>query len=387
MRALALVLALLAAAPAVSNPWREAAQALPALLLQHYAYPERLPAELPPQGPLWEKRAAATANSRDLTRFAEDMLLLLADHHAIVGRARPDSWALVPAFADLWIELAGARLVVTDVRAGSPAAHAGASEGWELIAVDSVPAATAARRFWADLGIEDPNAEQTAFAARVLAAGRRDRPRRLTFHTGTQAATFTLPTLYADAPGREPVGVSRSGESLVIRLNDSLGDPATIASFDAAMARVRPGQPVILDLTDTPSGGNSVVARAIMGWFTQTPRAYQVHRAIAEERATGIPRQWVEQVLPRPGRYHAGPLSVRVGRWTGSMGEGMAIGLAAWGVAVVGRPMAGLRGAIQDIPAGPQGFFVKLPTERLMAVDGTPREAFMPQPERLGQGD
>ncbi|MGL6043072.1 MAG: S41 family peptidase, partial [Sandaracinobacteroides sp.] len=149
----------------------------------------------------------------------------------------------------------------------------------------------------------------------------------------------------------------------------------------------RPGEAIILDLQETPSGGNTTVARAIMGWFTDRPRAYQVHRAIAEERATGIPRQWIEQVLPRPGRFHSGPLSVRVGRWTGSMGEGIAIGLASWGSDVSGRPMAGLLGAVADIAAGPDGFILKLPTERLMAVDGTPRADFRPRPLRPGEGD
>ena len=35
------------------------------------------------------------------------------------------------------------------------------------------------------------------------------------------------------------------------------------------MASATPDQPVVIDLTDTPSGGNTVVARAIMGWFVR----------------------------------------------------------------------------------------------------------------------
>lgn len=92
----------------------------------------------------------------------------------------------------------------------------------------------------------------------------------------------------------------------------------------------------------------------------------------------GVPRQWVEQVLPRAGMRHSGPVVVRVGRWTGSMGEGLAVGLDALGARVEGGPMAGLLGAVYDHGLPNSGLVIKLPTERLYAVDGTPREAFRP---------
>jgi hypothetical protein len=146
------------------------------------------------------------------------------------------------------------------------------------------------------------------------------------------------------------------------------------------MAAARPGQTVVIDLTDTPSGGDTVVARAIMGWFVSAPTGYQIHNLPAEERETGVPRQWVEQVLPRPGKSHSGPVRVRVGRWTGSMGEGLAIGFAALGADVSGGPMAGLRGAVSDLTLPHSGLVLKLPTERLYTVGGVPREAFVPRP-------
>jgi C-terminal processing protease CtpA/Prc len=115
-----------------------------------------------------------------------------------------------------------------------------------------------------------------------------------------------------------------------------------------------------------------------MGWFVTRARSYQVHSLPAEERATGVPRQWVEQVLPRPGKFHPGSVTVLVGRWTGSMGEGLAIGFHAIGANVVGTRMAGLRGAVYDHPLSRTGLVLKLPTERLYSVDGTPREDFIP---------
>jgi carboxyl-terminal processing protease len=165
----------------------------------------------------------------------------------------------------------------------------------------------------------------------------------------------------------------------VIKTNNSLGDQATIAAFDKVMAALPRAAPVVVDLTDTPSGGNTSVARAIMGWFVDRPRSYQLHQLPAEQRETTIARQWIEQVLPRPGKHHATLPLVRVGRWTGSMGEGIAVGFAAFGARVEGSRMAQLKGAVYDFALPSSGLVVKLPAERLYTVSGQPREAFVPE--------
>jgi len=192
--------------------------------------------------------------------------------------------------------------------------------------------------------------------------------------------TVVLPNLYQiEKPDRPPLSSVESDRKLIIRFHDSLGDAATIEAFDLTMARARPQQQIVLDLTDTPSGGNTTVARAILGWFVDRPRSYQIHSLPAEQRESGVARQWVEQVLPRSGKHHAGQVRVRVGRWTGSMGEGLAIGFDEIGVRVEGDPMAGLLGAIYDHQLPHSGALIKLPTERLNAVDGTPRDKFVPR--------
>jgi carboxyl-terminal processing protease len=332
--------------------------------------------------PALRAEAEAVGDRRALLRYAEHAVTALADHHAITGGSFNDSWGLVPSYSDLWIEPEGDVWRITAVRDGSPAAGADVRPGDRLVAIGETSTATAVAAFWSELGLE-PAGDRAGFAARVLAAGRRDRPRDLTIRDASGIERrLSLPNLYVAGPGlRPPVSMHQAGSALVIRFNDSLGDSATVAAFDAAMATARPGQPIVLDLTDTASGGNTVIARAVMGWFVDAPTAYQIHNLPAEERETGVPRQWIEQVLPRPGKRHRGPVTVRVGRWTGSMGEGLAIGLDALGAAVVGDPMAGLLGAIYDHRLANSGMVIKLPTERLYAVDGTPREAFRPRAE------
>lgn len=379
-----LSVALLAASAAYAaepSALRQDARALEVLVNQKYAYLERLPNGRFELTDKLRAEAEEVDTRRELVRYAERGLALLADHHAITGASLSDSWAVFPSYGDLWVERQGPGYVIDAVREGSPAQQAGVRPGDHLLAIDGVPTDRAVQAYWTDLGTGG-GAERDGYAARVLAAGRRDRPRRLTVGKPLeQRRELSLPNLYSlESVDRAPLSAREQGRDLLIEIHDSLGEDATIAAFDRALESARPGQRIILDLTDTPSGGNTTVARAMLGWFVTKPRFYQVHRLPAEERETGIPRQWVEQVLPRPGKYRSGPVTVRVGRWTGSMGEGLAIGLGAIGARVEGMPMAGLLGAIYDHKLPESGIVLKLPTERLFAVDGTPREKFVPRP-------
>jgi carboxyl-terminal processing protease len=355
------------------------ARSIEALVNKNYAYLERFPGERMPMNAKLRAEAEKVTTARELTRFSERALTLLADHHAITGSSLKDSWAVVPSYSDLWVQRHGTDFVIEQVREGSLAEKAGILAGDRLTAVSGVPVVQAVADFWADVGTTG-GSDRDGYAARVLAAGRRDRERQLTIRRGTSERSFALPNLYAARRGeRSPLSVVQGPHDLTIRFNDSLGSNATIAAFDQAMAGAKPGERIILDLRDTPSGGNTTVARAIMGWFVTKPSSYQVHRLPAEERDTGIPRQWIEQVLPRTGKHHAGPATVLVGRWTGSMGEGLAIGFDALGARVEGTAMSRLLGAVYDYNLERSGQTVKLPTERLYSVSGVPRERFMPR--------
>jgi carboxyl-terminal processing protease len=136
---------------------------------------------------------------------------------------------------------------------------------------------------------------------------------------------------------------------------------------------------MILDLRDTPSGGNSTVARGIMGRFIAQDGFYQKHSIPAEERMFDAKRSWVEIVSPRGDFHFDGPLVVLVDHWTGSMGEGIAIGLDGLKRAtVVGAEMARLLGATESVTLPNSKIGVNYPAEKLFHVNGTPREDFVP---------
>lgn len=384
MPAIVALLALTASAPAPefsAADYAADAKALPDLIRDNYAYLDDLPGGTVPSSPQLDAERDAVHDADSLLHYAEDMIIALADSHALTAKSFKDDWAIVPSYSDLWIDESGS-FFVGAVRDGSPAAAAGVKVGDVLVAIDGTPPEVAIDKFWGRLGLPTvakggryDNPER--FAIQVLVAGRRDRPRKLAFKRGGQYRELTLDNLYAWSarqPDRPALTVMKTNGVTTIRFNNSIGDLDTIKAFDAAMAAIPPRAPVVIDLTDTPSGGTTAIARAVMGWFVTKPMPYQMHQLPSEERETGIKRQWVEYVLPRPGKYHPGPVSVRAGHWTGSMGEGLAVGFMALGKPVCGSRMAGLKGGVYDFDLPHTGLRVKFPAERIYTVAGAPRE-------------
>ncbi len=384
IKSLALMTFTLAAAPlpaATPEQYQSDAQGMVMLIQDNYAYPERLPAKMFTLTEPLKAEMERVKDADSLLAFAERALLLLVDHHAITGSSFDDSWGIVPSYADLWIERQDGAYRITAVREGSFSKKAGIKAGDTLTAVSKIAMEQAVASFWSDLGRTGSLSDDEAgFAARILAAGRRDRFRALTVADREgKTQDHALPSLYTVPFNANPITAIEKNGHLTIAINDSLSNEVTIGAFDLAMTGLRAGLPVTIDLTNTPSGGNTVVARAMMGWFVLQPRFYQIHNSPGEERRTGIARQWMEQVLPRGvGKYHSGPVTIRVGRWTGSMGEGLAIGFHALGARIEGDKMAQLLGAIEDFRLPHSGLVIKFPTEKLFGVDGTPREDFIP---------
>jgi C-terminal processing protease CtpA/Prc len=113
-----------------------------------------------------------------------------------------------------------------------------------------------------------------------------------------------------------------------------------------------------------------------MGRFVTKKLAYQQHEI--DEKKYETKRYWIEYVVPRKSTYK-GRILVIVGHWTGSMGEGMALGFDRMKRAkLIGTRMAGLIGAISQFEMTQTKIRFQIPTERLYHINGTPREDFVP---------
>lgn len=166
----------------------------------------------------------------------------------------------------------------------------------------------------------------------------------------------------------------------IIRLNNSLGNNNLINAFDKSLAQLMDTKGLIIDLRNTIDGGNSYVARGILGRFINEPKPYQKHWTTEQYEGNPIvERSWIEYVIPRANQYDK-PVVVLVGRWTGSMGEGLAVGFEGMGRAeVVGSEMTRLAGEMSGYSFENQKYGYRLSTAKLFHVDGTPREKYIPK--------
>jgi carboxyl-terminal processing protease len=312
-------------------------------------------------------KAANTSTSSEELRVLEDLLDVLYDPHASLNTNSGESPRLVPSGNDYWIEDGR----VTGVRPGSGAALAGLKVGDEVTAMNGQPLDAAIAERVRPAGVT-PTDRQLAWAANAAAAGYRGRPHSVTVMHEGQAVTLPLgvapePALYV------PVTAEMlPGQIGYIRFNNSLGDSDTVAAFDAAMDRLRGARGWILDLRDTPGGGSTDIAEPIMGHFIDAKAPYQLIRPKDKPA-------WMKTVSPHGGWTAQGPLAVLAGRWTGSMGEGMAVGFDGLRRGdVFGNAMAGLAGGVEDFPLNRSGLRVRFPTYDLAHVNGTPRYKWLP---------
>ena len=313
-------------------------------------------------------------------RLLENDLAELYDNHASLSTNLPDSHRLVPTGADVYGRFDQGRAVVVAVRPGFGAERAGLRAGMELVAVNNVPIAEAVRQLLPQC-LKASDAAAQEFALNQALAGDHRTPRTFTVRLNKKRQL-----LEPDRQGMLLENVQypalltshRIGPVGYIRINNSLGNNRLLIAFDSALTALQNPAGLVLDLRDTPSGGNTTVARGLMGRLITQEQPYQRHEQPAEEARFGIRRSWLELVSPRPAPY-TGPLVVLVGRWTASMGEGITVGLDAMKRAtIMGTEMARLNGSVYSYQLPNSGIGFNIPTERLYRVDGLPREQFVP---------
>lgn len=224
------------------------------------------------------------------------------------------------------------------------------------------------------------NTKVRNWIANKVLAGKYNQPRILTLKLITgKTIRFDLDQLKLKHD-KALLSLRKENNIGIIRINNSLGNNQLISEFDKALDALKGTKGLIIDLRNTVDGGNTYVARGIMGRFIARPLPYQKHwTSESYSKQPVIERFWVEYVTPR-GRQYKQPVVVLAGKWTGSMGEGLTIGLEGMKRAtVVGTAMERLAGAMYGYSFKHLKFGYRLSGEKLYHVNGTPREQYVPK--------
>jgi len=328
---------------------------------------------------IYRPRLNAVKTRGDFVALLESVLEELYDFHTHLNTNTASSPRLVPSGTDLWAEWIKGRAIITEVRPGSGAEKAGIRIGMQVASINGIAVDEAvSRRLGKSLRSSDEAARN--WALRILLAGRRNEKRSVEVISNGERKVLSIENQQESAETKPLLEYRRVEKDVgYIRVNNSLGDADLIKQFDLALAALKDTRGLILDLRDTPSGGNTTVARGIMGRFIRRETPYQKHSLPAEERRYGTKRSWIELVSPRGEFTYTAPVVILVNHWTGSMGEGITIGMDGMRRAtVVGTEMARLVGATSGIRLPHTGIGVTFPTEKLFHINGSPRENFVP---------
>lgn len=344
-----------------------------------YAYAQRSDIDVDAQLARSKALALQAGDRDEFRKILHQTALTFSDPHFIVGPFDETDYSIVPTGSDIASQYLGGRFYVADVRAGSAADEAGIRTGWQIVSADGIIMEDAATRPYGKL-LPNPTDKQLNYGAMLAVSGLRNRPRTLAFEVGGELRTIDLPATYALSKAIDAgplLETSRNGDVGIIRINNALGNNDLILAFDQAVQRLSETRAMIIDLRNTPSGGNTEVARSIIGHFVAETRSYQIHEIPSIEREFTVPRRFIEQVKPRNPQYPK-PIVALGGRWTGSMGEGLVIGLdAAADAHTISSDMADLLGALSNIDLEKSGARMDLGTETLFHVNGTPREDYV----------
>jgi carboxyl-terminal processing protease len=324
-------------------------------------------------------RAKAARSDKDFVDTLQLVSYNFADPHFVVGPFDPEDWATIPTSSDLFGTYDGTSFRIGETRFGGDAFVKGVRPGMLVVRVDG-KAPRAAVEQVAGRPFTTLSPLQIGFAFNVALAGRHRHARTLEVATGRQRHSFTLAATSDQAKRIQAgplVSVERQGKLGIIRINNSLGNQETIGEFARALATLADTTTLLIDLRDTPSGGNTSVARGIMGHFVDHDRPYQMHAIPYESRVLGPARKFVEYVAPYGTRYD-GTVYVAGGHWTGSMGEGLMIGFDAIGATTVGSELADLLGGLSNETIDGSAARIDIGTEQLFTVTGLPRADYRP---------
>jgi C-terminal processing protease CtpA/Prc len=342
----------------------------------NYAYFDKKQTDWNKVKTIYLLQAQNAKNKSELITVFENAIEELYDNHFSLNTNLQSSTRLVPTGLDIWAEWINGKPIITEVRKGFSADKTGVKIGMEIISINGIPIE---REVNNRIGkcITSIDTEVKNYALRQLLAGTYLTQRVIEVKENDKTVTINLDEANGNLTDTYKYNSLLDFRIIdngigYIKFNNSLGQTDVIQLFDEALYQLKSTKALIIDLRETPSGGNSIVAKGIMSRFIKTEMPYQKH--ILPKK-----RSWFEIVSPRGEFTYEKQVIVLVNHWTGSMGEGIAIGFDALGRAkIVGTKMAGLNGAINRFQTSKTKIPYSFPTEQLYHISGTPREIYTP---------
>jgi len=313
-------------------------------------------------------RAASTAAQR--IRVLETLLDQLADPHTHLRTNLASSHRLVPH--DVWGVRVRRGLRIEAVRSGGAAQAAGVLPGDVVLRINGRAALDIADEIRPR---RSPMPDETLdrWSALVALAGTHDTPRVWQVQSGDDVRTVEVDAAARDRSDRpnqrRAVTTAELAPDIGLIRIATFADPGVIEQFDAALDRFMDKPALLIDVRNN-RGGDTAIARPIMGRFVRARAAYATMR---RREGAGLGEPWTEYIEPR-GHLYSGRAVILVDRFSASMAEGFAMGMRSIaGARIVGTRMSGLGAAIGTKTLPDSGVTIQTSMEPVYTVHGEPR--------------
>jgi len=328
----------------------------------------------------FKSQALKTKDQQEFLDLAQKLVRHFHDPHLNIGPYDAEDYSVSPTGSDIWASYKNNKFIIEDVKAGAAADIAGILPKDEIITIDTLPVKEAVEAVFGKVFSKLNNA-QINHGLNVALGGKGYQSRTIELLRQDLVKSFQIDPSYQAIKTLNqgsPLSFKKIEKIGYIRFNNSLGNSETVTDFAQAMNSLADTNALIIDLRNTPSGGNTGVAEPILGHFVKQKTAYQKYQV--QENGTSYQQEKMQTAYTLPTTpFYNKPFVVLAGRWTGSMGEGMTIGLDAIGAAnIFGSPMADLLGGIKTVKLTASDTWMEVPYERLYHVNGTYREDFVP---------
>lgn len=307
--------------------------------------------------------------------FFEYLLDEFYDSHLILNTNRKSSFRL---YSPIYATLQNGKISITNVWQSQIENLEQNIVGAEIKKINGIDFEKAIEKF--PTHCNDKNSPKVReWIINKILAGRYNQPRVLTLQFANQNSfEFDLDKIKYKKNNGLLASEIQNGTG-IIRINNSLGNNNLVSEFDKVLDGLMDTKALIIDLRNTVDGGNSYVARGIMSRFISETKPYQKHWEKEKyDKNPIVERSWTEYVIPR-GKQYKKQVIILVDRWTGSMGEALAIGFEGMQRAeIVGTEMERLAGEMDGFTFEHQQFGYRLSTTKLSHINGTPREEYVP---------
>jgi C-terminal processing protease CtpA/Prc len=324
---------------------------------------------------IYQPQVNQITSDSDFIRFMETLLNEFHNGHISLNTNLNSSNRIIPSGQDMFVQKQNKKFYITDLRKGFGAELSGLKIGDEIILFNNKYIPEQVEKFLPKFTTTHSQ-EMYQYALNMLFAGTHDTKRIISIYRNGKQVDFFPDSLQKKEEKNLIETKILNRTTAYIKINNSLGNSDIIADFDIAVDEFIGYKNLVIDLSETASGGNSTVARCIMGRFISKTMPYQQHEF--DEKEFQTQRKWVEFAIPRKTQFK-GNVFIIVGHWTGSMGEGIAIGFDGLKRAkIIGTEMAKLLGAINGFTMSETNIGFQIPTERLYHINGMPREKYKP---------